>query len=161
VTAGAYSVPEVQRLLATLVASKPGGRIAEIGTSYGEGALAMVEALPPGATFVTVEIDPERAAQAREKLAGTRAEVLEGDWREHLPQRGPFDLVFADGGVGYDRVADLLAPGGILVKDDLTPDYPDKENDPTRRALLDDPRLEAVEILVREDMAAIVASRRA
>jgi predicted O-methyltransferase YrrM len=160
-TAGAYSVLEVQRLLATLVASKPGGRIAEIGTSYGDGALAIVESLPPGATFVTVEIDPDRAAQAREKLAGTRAEVLEGDWQEHLPQRGPFDLVFADGGRDYDRVADLLAPGGILVKDDLTPDHPDKENDPTRRALLDDPRLEAVEILVRDDMAAIVASRRA
>jgi predicted O-methyltransferase YrrM len=161
VTAGAYSVPEVQRLLATLVASKPGGRIAEIGTSYGDGALAIAESLPAGATFVTVEIDPERAAQAREKLAGTRAEVLEGDWKEQLPQRGPFDLVFADGGRDYERVADLLAPGGILVKDDLTPDHPDKENDPTRRALLDDPRLEAVEILVRDDMAAIVASRRA
>jgi predicted O-methyltransferase YrrM len=161
VTAGAYSVPEVQRLLATLVASKPGGRIAEIGTSYGDGALAIAESLPPGATFVTVEIDPERAAQAREKLAGRRAEVLEGDWKEHLPQRGPFDLVFADGGRDYERVADLLAPGGILVKDDLTPDHPDKENDATRRALLDDPRLEAVEILVRDDMAAIVASRRA
>jgi len=86
--------------------------------------------------------------------------VLAGDWREHLPERGPFDLVFADGGVGYEHVIDLLAPGGILVKDDLSPDWPDKENDPTRRALLDDPRVEATEILVRADMAAIVASRK-
>ena len=86
--------------------------------------------------------------------------MLEGDWRDHLPQRAPFDVVFADGGVGYEQVIDLLAPGGILVKDDLTPDQPDKENDPTRRALLDDPRVEATEILVRHDMAAIVASRK-
>jgi predicted O-methyltransferase YrrM len=70
---------------------------------------------------VTVELDRERAAQAREALAGTQAEVLEGDWRDLLPPRGPFDAVFAEGGVGYGEVADLLAPGGIGVKDDLTP----------------------------------------
>src|SRR6478609_1165843 len=100
-TGGAYSIPEVQRLVATLVASKPGGRIAELGTSYGDGAKAIVTALPPGATFVTVELDPERAARAREALADTSAEVLEGDWRELLPPRGPFDVVFADGGGSY------------------------------------------------------------
>jgi len=159
VTAGAYSIPEVQRLVATLVASKPGGRIAEIGTSYGDGARAIVAALPAGATFVTVELDPDRAAQAREALAGTQAEVLEGDWREHLPQRAPFDAVFADGGVGYDEVVDLLAPGGIVVKDDLTPGRP-IEGDATREALLLDPRLEATEILVTPQMACIVAVRR-
>lgn len=149
----------MQRLVAVLVASKPGGRIAEIGTSYGDGAKAIASALAPGATFVTVELDPERAAQAREALAGTVAEVLEGDWRTVLPQRGPFDLVFADGGVAYDLVADLLAPGGILVKDDLTPGAP-VAGDATREALLLDPRLEATELLVTMGMAVIVAVRR-
>ena len=158
-TGGAYSIAEVQRLVATLVASKPGGRIAELGTSYGDGARAIVAALPPGATFVTAEIDPERAAQARDALAGTPAEVLEGDWQELLPPRGPFDVVFADGGVAYDKVADLLAPGGILIKDDLTPGRP-VEGDATRAALLLDPRLEAVEILVTAEMACIVAVRK-
>jgi predicted O-methyltransferase YrrM len=158
-TAGAYSIPEVQRLVAALVASKPGGRIAEIGTSYGDGAAAIVAALPAGASFVTVELDPERAATARARLAGTAAEVLAGDWRDVLPPRGPFDLVFADGGVAYDRCADLLAPGGILVKDDLTPGRP-AEGDATREALLLDPRLEATEVLVTPGMACIVAVRR-
>jgi len=158
-TAGAYSIPEVQRLVATLVASKPGGRVAEIGTSYGDGAVAIAAALPAGASFVTVELEPERAATARERLAGTAAEVLEGDWRDVLPPRGPFDLVFADGGVAYDRVADLLAPGGILVKDDLTPGGA-TEGDPTREALLRDPRLEATEVLVTPAMSCIVAVRR-
>jgi len=158
-TAGSYSIPEVQRLVATLVASKPGGRIAELGTSYGDGARAIVQALPPGATFVTAEIDRDRAAQAREALAGTRAEVLEGDWQEVLPPRAPFDVVFADGGVAYDKVADLLAPGGILIKDDLTPGRP-VEGDATREALLLDPRLEAVEVLVTAEMACIVAVRK-
>lgn len=158
-TAGAYSIPEVQRLVATLVASKPGGRIAEIGTSYGDGARAIVDALPAGSTFVTVELDAERVVRARVALAGTPAEVLEGDWLEVLPPRGPFDLVFADGGTAYDRVADLLAPGGILVKDDLTPGRP-TAGDATREALLGDPRLEATEVLVTPEMSVIVAVRR-
>jgi predicted O-methyltransferase YrrM len=160
VTAGAFSIAEVQRLVATLVASKPDGRIAEIGTSYGDGAAAIAGALGPAATFVTVELDAARAARARERLAGTRAEVLEGDWRDVLPERGPFDVVFADGGVAYDRVAELLAPGGILVKDDLTPGRA-VDGDPTREALLRDPRLEATEVLVTPGMACIVAVRRA
>ena len=158
-TAGAYSIPEVQRLVATLVASKPNGKVAEIGTSYGDGARAIVAALPAGASFVTVELDPERAARAREALAGTGAEVLEGDWRDHLPQRGPFDALFADGGGDYGSVIDLLAPGGVLVKDDLTPGRT-IEGDPTREALLLDQRVEAAEILVTPEMACIVAVRR-
>jgi predicted O-methyltransferase YrrM len=160
VTAGAYSIPEVRRLVATLVASKPGGRIAEIGTSYGDGARAIVAALAPVTSFVTVEIDPERAARAREALAGTEAQVLEGDWRELLPPLGPFDVIFADGGVGYDLVIDLLAPGGIVVKDDLTPGRP-ADGDATREALLLDSRVEATEVLVTPAMACIVAVRRA
>ena len=159
-TAGSYSIPEVQRLVATLVASKPGGRIAELGTSYGDGAKAILAALPPMTSFVTVEVDPDRAAQARAALAGTEAEVLEGDWRDALADRGPFDVIFADGGVGYDRVIDLLAPGGILIKDDLTPGRP-VEGDATREALLLDERVEAVEVLVTPEMACIVAVRRA
>ena len=158
-TGGAYSIPEVQRLVATLVASKPGGRVAEIGTSYGDGAAAIAAALPAGTTFVTVELDRDRAAAARERHAGTAAEVLEGDWRDVLPTRAPFDLVFADGGVAYDRVAELLAPGGILVKDDLTPGRP-VAGDPTREALLLDPRLAATEVLVTPAMSCIVAVRR-
>jgi predicted O-methyltransferase YrrM len=158
-TAGAYSIPEVKRLVATLVASKPRGRVAEIGTSFGEGAKAIAAALQDGATFVTVELDPERAAQARAALAGTAAEVVEGDWRDVLPARAPFDIVFADGGVAYDLVTDLLAPGGIVVKDDLTPGKA-IDGDPTREALLLDPRLEATEILVTPEMACIVAVRR-
>jgi predicted O-methyltransferase YrrM len=149
----------VQRLVATLVASKPGGRIAEIGASYGDGAAAIAAALAGGASFVTVELDPRRAAAARDRLAGTSAEVLTGDWRDLLPPRAPFDLVFADGGVAYDRVADLLAPGGILVKDDLTPGG-EVEGDPTREALLRDARLEATEVLVTPTMSCIVAVRR-
>jgi predicted O-methyltransferase YrrM len=160
VTGGGSSIPEVQRLLAALVASKPDGRIAEIGTAFGEGARAIVSALGPDATFVTVEPDPDRYAQASEALAGTRAEVICARWEDVLPARGPFDLLFFDGGTRGDSIGlavSLLAPGGILVKDDLTPRMTD---DPLREALLGDDRLVGVEILVAPTMAAIVAARR-
>jgi predicted O-methyltransferase YrrM len=162
VTAGGSSIAEVQRLLAALVASKPGGRVAEMGTAFGEGARAIVGALGAGATFVTVEPDPDRYALARDALAGTRAEVLHGRWEDVLPQRGPFDLVFFDGGTRGDTIelaVSLLAPGGILVKDDLTPGAPIAD-DPVRQALLLDERLAGVEILTTPTMAAILAVRR-
>ncbi len=59
-TRGGSSISEVQRLLSALVASKPGGRIAESGKAFGAGAKAIAAALAPGATFVTVEPDPAR-----------------------------------------------------------------------------------------------------
>ena len=165
-TNGGSSIFEVRRLLAALVASKPQGRIAEIGTAFGDGALAMTAALSPAASFITVEPDPERFAHAQRALAGTRAVVLNASWQEVLPQRGPFDLVFLDGG-GLEEIIeavpamiDLLVPGGIIVKDDLTPGIA-ADDDPLRQALMQEPRLTAVELLVSTEMAVIIATRSA
>jgi predicted O-methyltransferase YrrM len=161
-TAGGSSIPEVQILLATLAASKPGGRVAEIGTAYGEGAKAIIEGLAEGSTFVTVEPDTERYQRACDALAGQPVEILNGSWEDVLPERGPFDLIFFDGGARdgtLDRVVSLLAPGGILVKDDLTPGRP-LAADPVREAFLKDERLVAAEMLVTPHMAVIVAARR-
>jgi predicted O-methyltransferase YrrM len=161
-TAGGSSRHEVQRLLAVLAASKPGGNIAEIGTAFGEGAMAITQALGAEATFVTVEPDPERHAHASAVLAGTRAEVLNARWEDVLPERGPFDLIFFDGGTraeSLERVIRLLAPGGILLKDDLTPGGA-IEGDSVREAFLRDERLVSVELLTTPETAAIVATRR-
>lgn len=161
-TGGGSSIREVQALLATLVASKPGGRIAEIGTAFGAGARAIAEALPPDATFVTVESDPARYAEARAALSGTRAEVLNARWEDVLPARAPFDLIFFDGGTRgqpFELPISLLAPGGVLIKDDLTPGEP-IAGDPVREAFFEDQRLIAVELLTTAATAAIVAVRR-
>ena len=159
-TGDAYSIPEVKRLLAALVAAKPDGRIAEAGASWGDGAAAMAAALGPRASFVTCESDPERAAAARGRLAGLPVELVEGRWQDVLPQRAPFDLLFFDAGGIDESVIDLLAPGGILVKDDLTPGR-EIEGDRVRELLLRNPRLESVELLTTPRDAAIVAVRRA
>lgn len=154
-TDGGSSIPAVHALLRTLAAGRD---VAELGTAYGEGAAAMAETAH---SVITVEQDAERAAVARERLAGLdNVELLEGDAYELLRGRGPFGLVFADGGVyDWEAIMRLVAPGGVLVKDDLTPDSP-IDGDPVREFLLRDPRLAAAEILTAPTAAAIVAIRR-
>ncbi len=154
-TAGGSSVPEVQRLLAVLAA---GRRAAEIGTAYGEGALAMAAT---AREVVTVELDPERAEQARTRLSACpNVTLLVGDWRELLPAHGPFEFVFADGGSPYDwdAILSLVERGGLIVKDDLTPGRP-VEGDPVREFLLGDRRVAVVEILTTPSTSAIIAVR--
>jgi predicted O-methyltransferase YrrM len=156
VTDGGSSILAVQALLRTLAAGRD---VAELGTAFGEGAAAMAET----ARFVvTVESDSDRAAAARTRLAAfANVELLEGDAYELLHGRGPFGLVFADGGRPYDweAILALVALRGILVKDDLTPGRP-IEGDDVREFLLRDSRLAAVEILTTPATAAIVAVRR-
>jgi predicted O-methyltransferase YrrM len=157
-TAGGSSLPEVQRLLAVLGAGK---RCAEMGTAYGEGAAAIAST---AASLVTVERDPERAAAARERLAGFgNVELVEGDWRDALPPRGPFELLFLDSGDWKEepyrqQALDLVAPGGLLLKDDMTPDWPGPDS--VREWFFGHPELIATEILTSPATAAILATKR-
>jgi predicted O-methyltransferase YrrM len=153
-TGGGSSLVEVQRLLAVLAA---GRRCAEVGTAFGEGAAAMAST---AASLVTVELDRERASIASERLRGfPNVDLLIGDWREHLPQRAPFELLFFDGGRFEEApdAIDLVGPGGLIVKDDLTPDR--EGPDPVRELLFNHPELVAVEVLLTPQTAAVLAVR--
>jgi predicted O-methyltransferase YrrM len=155
VTGGGSSLPEVQRLLAVLAA---GRRCAETGTAFGEGAAAIAST---AVSLVTVERDPERAAVAADRLWSLEnVDLVVGDWREVLPARAPFDFLFFDAGRLDEapEAIDLLAPGGLLLKDDLSPDWPGP--DPVRELLFGHPDLVAVEILTTPVTAAVVAARR-
>lgn len=158
-TGGGSSIREVQRLLAVLAA---GRRVAEAGTAFGEGAEAMAGTAE---SVVTVELDPERAAIAAERLAPfSNVELLVGDWVDLLPPLGPFGLLFLDAG-GFkhapeersDLVLGLLEPGGLLVMDDLTPDWPGF--DPVREWASGHSELQAAEILMTPQTSALVLSR--
>jgi predicted O-methyltransferase YrrM len=155
VTDGGSSLPAVQALLRVLAAGRD---VAELGTAFGEGAAAMAET---ARSVVTVERDAGRARIARERLAGlANVEALEGDAYALLRGRGPFGLVFADaGGYDWEFLVGLVEPGGLLVKDDLTPGR-SVDGDPVREFLLRDPRLAAAEILTTPASAAIVAVKR-
>ena len=154
-TDGGSSVPEVRAFLRVLAAGRD---VAELGSAFGEGAAAMAET---ARSVVTVEVDPERAAVARRRLDGLpTVELLEGDWRDALRGRGPFGLVFADGGLyEWDAILELVEPGGLIVKDDLTPGRA-IDGDPVRTFLLRDPRVAAMELAVTPAMNVIVAAKR-
>lgn len=149
----------MQALLRALAAGRD---VAEMGTAFGETAALLAET---ARSVVTVERDQERAAAARERLAGVpNVELLEGDVFEELRGRGSFGLVFVDGGLRpvteerWEAILGLVEPGGFLVKDDMTPGRP-VEGDEVREFLLRDPRLAAAEILATPEMAVILAVR--
>jgi predicted O-methyltransferase YrrM len=149
------SLPGVGRFLAMLAAGCTGGRIGELGTGTGIGAAWITSAMPHDCTLITAEIDPRRAAAARELLAeDPRVEVLTGDAVSIMSSRRPFDLLFCDssGSDGVDLVS-LLRVGGRIVMDDVTPqkalppDSPYKASDP-KRQFFGDPRLISTEVVL-------------
>ena len=164
-----YSCSEpTGRPLAVLAASRPAGRVAESGTGFGVGTAWLAAGLGEHGTLVTVEHEPSRAAAAVQVLSDDpRFTVLTGDWRL-LAAHAPFDLFFCDGGGkrdAPDAVVDLLAPGGLLVLDDFTPDdgWPPRyagEVDALRLRYLTHPALVAVPLAVRAGEGVLVAARR-
>jgi len=161
---GRSSIPEVGRLLHMLAGQRGRVRVGEIGTGIGVGAAWIVSALPPAVPFVTVELDNDRAAAAARLFADDEnVTVLCGDWHELLPPEAPFDLLFYDGGgkqrpdLDGEQVVGLLAPGGTVVLDDLTPGR--SGPDPVREFWLEHPRLAATELLTTPETAAILAVR--
>ena len=163
-------IDEVGRLLHVPASHAGPGTIGEIGTGCGVGTAWMASAFPFGASLKTVELDVERASAVRDLFRDLKeVEVIADDWHA-LEPHGPFDLLFADGGRAKEReperVLEMLAPGGLLVLDDLWVEgrwHPaesrGRQDDPVRRFWLGDPRLAATELLVRHDHAVILASR--
>jgi caffeoyl-CoA O-methyltransferase len=102
--------------------------VLEVGTAIGYSTLHMAEQLREG-RVVTLERDPERAAQARSYLerggVAERVELVEGDALETLAGlEGPFDLLFVDASKGeYARYIELAEPKlserALMVVDNL------------------------------------------
>lgn len=163
------SLPGAGRFLAMLAAGCAGGLIGEMGTGVGIGAAWMASAMPADCALVTAEIDPERAGAARALLAADpRVEVITGDSGAVLAGRGPFDLLFCDGGGGdYAGLVDLVRVGGRIVMDDVTPelalpaDSAFRGNDAKRRFFFGDPRLISVEVVLPDLRNSLLAGTRA
>jgi caffeoyl-CoA O-methyltransferase len=121
--------PEVGALLRVLATASGARRILEIGTAIGYSGLWLAGALPPDGMLLTMEMNPERAAAARENFAkaglADRVNVIVGDAQRMIAKvAGPFDLIFQDGDKHayapmLDRLVALLRPGGLLVTDNV------------------------------------------
>lgn len=148
-----------------LAAERGRTRVGEIGTGVGVGAAWIVSALDPSVPFVTVELDGERARAAADLFAeDENVRVLAGDWHALMPAEAPFDLLFYDGGgkqrpdLDGEAVVRLVAPGGVVVMDDLTPGRP-VEGDAVREFWLRHASFAATEVAVSPAMAMILAVR--
>ncbi len=122
----------MQSLLKFLLAFKKPDRILEVGTAVGFSALLMSEYGPEGSHITTIENYEKRIPAARENFrrAGKedRITLLEGDATEVLKGlSGTYDMIFMDAAKGQylhflPDVLRLLAPGGLLVSDNVLQD---------------------------------------
>jgi len=115
-------------LLRVLAASKPGGRLLELGTGTGVGTAWLLDGMDSAASLVSVDADARVQAAARELLgADGRLTLVQADALAFVAAQAPrsLDLVFADAWPGkfegLDAVLALLRPGGFYVVDDLLP----------------------------------------
>jgi predicted O-methyltransferase YrrM len=161
--------PEQGRLLFALASGAE--LIGETGTGCGVGLAWLASGARPGTRLVSAELDPTRAALAAELFSGLpHVTMICGDWRE-IYRAGPFDLLVPDGGAHGKRGGDsadphaLLRPGGTVVIDDLTParEWPPRfagQVDTARMHWLTHPGLDAAELRLAPDLAALVATLR-
>lgn len=115
-------------LLATLAASKPGGRLLELGTGVGVGAAWLLHGMTADASLLSVEMNPDVQAVAARHLGDDprlTLTVASADRWLDTYSGPPFDLAYVDCRPGkfhrLDELVALLRPGGLYVVDDLLP----------------------------------------
>ena len=122
------SEPKTGALLAALAASKPGGRLLELGTGTGLGTAWLLSGMDAASHLDTVDTDPNVVAIARthlEKDARVTFHLMDGaDFISRSP-RDCYDVIYADAWPGkftyLDETLSLLRVGGIYFIDDLLP----------------------------------------
>jgi len=122
-------------LLKALAASKPNGRLLELGTGTGLATACLLAGMDSASRLVSVDNDPRVQAIARDLLGSdSRVSFELADGLEFIraqPHQS-FDLVFADAWAGkYDGLDDALAlvrRGGFFIGDDMLPQANWREN---------------------------------
>ena len=140
------SEPKVGSFLAALAASKPAGRLLELGTGTGHGTAWLLAGMDATSMLDTVDTDANVVAVARRHLdsdSRVTFHVMDGADFLRRASTSQFDLIYADAWPGkfsqLDDALSLLRPGGIYVIDDLLPqqNWPE-DHAPKVPTLIDD-----------------------
>jgi len=122
------SEPKTGAFLRVLAASKPGGRLLELGTGVGVGTAWLLAGMDTASTLVSVDTDFSFQSAAQRILGNDpRLSLVLEDAVDFLVRQPPasFDLVFADAlrgkFEGLDEALAVVKPGGYYVIDDLLP----------------------------------------
>ncbi len=127
-----FSPPASLYFLEFLVGLLRPKRILEIGTLVGASALFMAATLPAGGEIVTLEVHPDAVACAERNFKANGKDTVircipgnAWDSLARLESEGkPFDFVFLDANKEryweyFERLAPMLAPGGLFMVDDV------------------------------------------
>jgi len=147
----------VGRLLRVLCRSKPGGRFLELGTGIGLSLAWMIDGMNEDARMISLDNDATLIETVGGIIKDSRVELIKADGDEWLlTYSGPkFDLIFADTWPGKYRLLKetitLLAPGGLYLVDDMSPqtNWPEGHADKAanlKKTLLNYPGIVAVDV---------------
>lgn len=126
---------------------QPGQRVLEVGPGTGYMSVPAARRLGETGRLVALELQPEMARRARERLAAagvTNAEVREGDVLSAPLEPQAYDVAFLvtvlgeirDRDLAIARLCDALKPGGILSFTEIVGDpHYQRYDDVLRRCL--------------------------
>jgi predicted O-methyltransferase YrrM len=115
-------------LLRALAASKPGGRLLELGTGTGVATAWILAGMDANAALASVDSEPNHQQVARDLLGhDSRLTLVLEDGHQFLKRQpaASYDFVFADAMPGkfegLENCLQVVKPGGYYVVDDILP----------------------------------------
>jgi predicted O-methyltransferase YrrM len=128
-------------LLKTLAASKPSGRILELGTGTGLATSWIVDGMDERTKLITIENNSLLLDIARGALQDSRVEFVLANGYEWIQTYSgeKFDMVFADAMPGkydlFEETIGLVKVGGFYIIDDMLPqpNWPEGHADKVER----------------------------
>lgn len=115
-------------LLATLSATKPGGRFLELGTGSGLSTAWLLHGMDANSLLKTIDDDENLVTIAKQYLGSdTRVNFIIGKGEELIVSTEPdsIDFIFADTWPGkyhhLEETLSLLKKGGLYIIDDMLP----------------------------------------
>lgn len=122
------SGPLLGSLLSTLVATKPNGKLLELGTGSGISTAWMLQGMDKESTLKTIDNEKELVSIAKKHLGhDKRVEFIVGAGEGLIleTKKASIDFIFADTWPGkynhLEQTLDLLKVGGIYLIDDMLP----------------------------------------